>query len=91
VIVADNDADETGEQPLFEGAEVLVEAHGAVHAARVIARGVTDANGRFGFATPSDLDSSSLAVSVRADDRNPRRLLLDGTRLVFDVRAALYG
>lgn len=91
VIVADNDADTTGEQPPFEGAEVVVEAHVEGHAPRLLARGVTDANGRFGFATPSDLASDSIAVAVRGADRNTRHLLLDGTRLTFDVRAALYG
>jgi len=91
VIVCDNDADTTGEQPPFEGAHVIVEAHHDGRPAQVIAEGTTDRFGRFGFATPSDLDSSQLAISVRAPGRNPRRLLLDGTRLDFDVRAALYG
>ncbi len=91
VIVADNDADTSGEQPPFEGAEVVVGAHVEGHAPRLLARGTTDANGRFGFATPSDVGSASIAVGVRAADRNPRHVLLDGTRLSFDLRAALYG
>jgi hypothetical protein len=91
VLVADNDARASGERPAFAGAEVLVEAHRAGAAARVIAQGKTDANGIFGFATPSDADSQQIAVSVRTPGFNPRHLLLDGTRLALDLRAALYG
>ena len=47
--------------------------------------------GVFGFATPSDLGSEQVAISVRAAGRNPRHLLLDGTRLALDLRHALYG
>ncbi|MGB8861630.1 MAG: alkaline phosphatase family protein [Ilumatobacteraceae bacterium] len=91
VIVAENDADHTGDRPPLEGAEVIVEAHAEGHARRVIAQGTTDRNGRFGFATPSDIASEHIAISVRAAGRNSRHLLLDGTRLSFDVRSALYG
>ena len=55
-----------------------------------IARGRTDANGLFGFATPSDTPTSRLALSIRADGFNSRHLLLDGTSLGIDLRAALY-
>ena len=91
VIVYDNDADTSGEQPPYEGAEVIVEAHSEGARPRLIASGSTDPNGRFGFATPSDVASDRIAISVRADGRNSRHLLLDGTRLTFDLRAALYG
>ena len=91
VLVADNDADASGEQPALAGAEVLVEAHRAGAAPRVIAHGTTDAGGIFGFATPSDVDSTRIAVSVRAPGLNPRHLLLDGTRLALDLRDVLYG
>jgi hypothetical protein len=91
VIVADNDADASGEKPALGGAEVLVEAHRAGAAARVIARGATSADGIFGFATPSDVDSREIGVRVQAKGFNARRLLLDGTRLALDLRAALYG
>lgn len=72
------------------GAEVIVEAHLEGRAPRVIAQGSTDHNGRFGFATPSDVASEQIGVSVRAIGRNSRHLLLDGTRLPFDLRRALY-
>ncbi len=91
VIVCDNDADHTGEQPPFAGADVIVEAHVEGQAPRVIAHGRTDTNGRFGFATPSDLASDQIALSVSAEHRNRRHLVLDGTDLTFDLRAALYG
>lgn len=91
VIVYDNDADSTGERPSIRGAEVVVEAHREGHAPRAIAHGTTDGNGIFGFATPSDTDSSQIAVVVRAEGRNPRHIKLDGTHLTIDLRATLYG
>jgi hypothetical protein len=91
VIVCDNDADASGEQPPFAGAEVLIKAHREGAAPRVIAEGKTSGDGIFGFATPSDLDSQQIAIAVRARGFNARRLLLNGTRLALDLRAALYG
>jgi hypothetical protein len=91
VIVSDNDADESGERPLFEGAEVMVEGHRPGTAPRELARGRTDRFGVFGFATPSDIDSSTIGVRITAPGRNPRHLLLDGTRLTLDLRNVLYG
>ncbi len=90
VLVSDNDADESGEQPPFPDAEVIVEAHRPGEHAVTLAHGRTDRFGVFGFATPSDLDSSRIGVVVTAADRSPRHLLLDGTRLALDLRAALY-
>lgn len=88
VIVAHNDVDATGERPWCEGAEVVVSA---VDGARtLLASGTTDANGRFGFATPSHLPGHDIVVTIRAADRNDRELLLDGSERVFDVRRALY-
>jgi hypothetical protein len=91
VRVADNDADPSGERPALAGAEVVVEAHRPGSAARVIARGATSGDGLFGFATPSDLDSHQIGIRVSRKGFNARHLLLDGTRLVLDLRAALYG
>jgi hypothetical protein len=95
VVVAENDALPTGERPPVEGAEIIVEAHGAAVAAsgqpRRVALGCTGPDGVFGFATPSDLSPQELAVVVRAEGRNPRRLRLDGAPLAPDPRGALYG
>jgi hypothetical protein len=91
VIVADNDADTSGERPSLGGAEVVVEAHREGAAPRTIARGTTSADGLFGFATPSDVDSRSIGIRVAARGFNARHVLLDGTRLALDLRAALYG
>jgi hypothetical protein len=91
VIVADNDADTSGERPSLGGAEVVVEAHREGAAPRAIARGTTSADGLFGFATPSDVDSRSIGIRVAARGFNARHVLLDGTRLALDLRAALYG
>ncbi|HAP78253.1 MAG TPA: hypothetical protein DCR14_19490, partial [Acidimicrobiaceae bacterium] len=74
-----------------EGADVLVEHHEPGHAPTVLARGRTDANGLFAFPTPNDVPSAEIAVVVHADRFNTRHLLLDGTNLAIDVRAALYG
>jgi hypothetical protein len=91
VFVRDNDALPTGEKPDVEGAEVVVEGHREGEAPFVLARGATGPDGVFGFATPSDLASEHVALSVRAPGRNPRRVRLDGRRLALDLRKALYG
>lgn len=91
VLVCDADADASGERPPVAGAEVVVEAHRAGAAPRVVARGRTDADGIFGFATPSDVDSREIGIRVSAKGLNARHVLLDGTRLALDLRAALYG
>ena len=70
---------------------MLVEAHAAGEAPRVVARGSSGPGGVFGFATPSDVDSADLALSIRADGFNPRRVRLDGTSLALDLRRLLYG
>jgi hypothetical protein len=85
------DLDPADERPPVEGAQVLVEAHVPGHVARLVARGSTDQNGLYGFATPSDLPTEHLVVSVRAEGFNPRHLRLDGTNLVVDLVDALYG
>jgi hypothetical protein len=90
VVVSENDALASGEHMPIEGAEVVVEAH-AEGQPRRVAHGRTGPGGVFGFATPSDLPADQLAVVVRAEGRNPRRLRLDGRSLSLDLRAALYG
>jgi hypothetical protein len=91
VLVHENDALPSGERPALEGAEVVVEGHRAGEAPRVLARGTTGAEGVFGFATPSDLDSQQIALVVRARGFNARHVRLDGRRLALDLREALYG
>jgi hypothetical protein len=91
VLVRENDALASGEQPALAGAEVIVEGHRTGEAPSVLARGETGPEGVFGFATPSDLDSAQIALAVRAPGRNPRHVRLDGKRLALDLRRALYG
>jgi hypothetical protein len=93
VLVADNDALPNGERPPVEGAQVRLEAHGPDVDGRpqALVAGRTDAGGIFGFATPAEIASAHLAVVIRAEGFNPRRLLLDGHSLRTDLRAALYG
>jgi hypothetical protein len=91
VLVFDNDADASREKPPLAGAEVVVEAHREGAAPRVIAHGATGADGIFGLATPSDVDSRQIGVRVSAKGFNSRHVLLDGTRLAIDLREALYG
>jgi hypothetical protein len=91
VFVRENDALPTGEQPPVSGADVLVEGHRPGEAPRVLARGETAAEGVFGFATPSDLETEQIAVAVHAKGWNPRHVRLDGKRLAVDLRKALYG
>ena len=85
------DLDTDGERPPVEGAHVLVEAHLPGHVARLVAKGTTDHHGLYGFATPSDIHTDHLLVSVRAAGFNPRHLRLDGTNLVLDLVHELYG
>lgn len=91
VWVLENDALPQGRRPAVEGAEVRVEAHEEGGAPRLVARGTTGPGGVYGFATPSDVDSGALAISVRARGFNPRRLRLDGHPLAIDLRRALFG
>ncbi len=90
VAVVDNDADLSGEYPPIEGAEVTVVAHLPGRSARELARGRTDSNGLFGFATPSDLSADQVAISIHTKGFNARHLRLDGEALGFDLRAHLY-
>lgn len=91
VIVTQNDADASGERPWHEGADVVVSMIDGTGARTSLASGVTDGNGRFGFATPSQLAGSEIVVAVRATGFNDREFSLDGTARVFDVRHGLYG
>lgn len=92
VIVTEADALASGEHPVLEGADVIVESHeGEGARARELIRGRTGAGGVFGFSTPSEIASERIALSVRHPDFNPRRVRLDGKRLAVDLRAALYG
>jgi hypothetical protein len=91
VFVFENDALPAGERPPHAGAEVVVEGHREGEAPVLLAHGTSGAEGVFGFATPSDLRSDQIAVSVRARGFNPRHLRLDGKRLALDLRKALYG
>ncbi|MCB0999607.1 MAG: alkaline phosphatase family protein [Acidimicrobiales bacterium] len=85
------DTDRTGERPPVAGAEVIVEAHLPGNAPRLVARGRTDGNGLYGFATPSDVPIEHLVVAVHASGFNPRHVRLDGRALGIDLRAELYG
>lgn len=90
VAVAELDADRHDERPPVAGARVTVVANEPGREPRTVAAGTTDALGLFGFATPSDVATEHLTVSVHADGFNTRHLRLDGTNLGFDLRAALY-
>jgi hypothetical protein len=92
VIVAEGDALPSGERPALKDAEVIVELHeGEAARARELVRGRTGPGGVFGFPTPSEIASERIALSVRHEGFNPRRIRLDGKRLAIDLRAALYG
>jgi len=90
VTVLENDPDASGERPPVTGAEVVVLAHRSGRSAKELARGVTDSNGMFAFATPSDVDTDRIALTIHAEGFNQRHLLLDGTPLGVDPRGALY-
>ena len=87
VTVLENDADTQGEQPPVAEAEVRVMGE---HAA-LLAEAKTDAFGVAGLPLPVDADPAKLVVSVHCDRFNPRRLRLDGTSVVEELRERLYG
>lgn len=89
VAVTECDALESGDRPPVDGAEVEVHLHRDGLEPRLVARGRTDANGLFGFATPSDAESRHLTVVVRAHGFNPRHLRLDGAPLHVDPRTVV--
>jgi hypothetical protein len=87
VIVCDNDADASGEQPPIDGAEVRVLGR----ADHLIASLTTNAAGIAGFAKPADVPPHEIVLSIRHPDYNPRHLRLDGSNLAIDLRRELYG
>ncbi len=87
VEVLANDADQSGEKPPLQGAEVTLSAHGA----KILARARTDAGGTCGLALPVDVAPEDLYVTVHHDDYNTRHVRLDGTPVVEDIRSLLYG
>jgi hypothetical protein len=92
VLVRENDALPSGEQPPVEGAEIRVEVHEKEGArARQLASGTTGPGGVYGFATPSEISSERIAIAIHREGFNPRHVRLDGHRLALDLRRALYG
>jgi arylsulfatase A-like enzyme len=87
IVVLDNDADTTGEHPPVEGAEIIVSDHKDGR----VAKTSTDAAGNAGIAIPADMDPEDLRIAVRAEDFNPRHMLLDGSNLALNLRRVLYG
>ena len=83
----ENDADEHGEQPPVEGADVQVISHQG----KPIAETKTDAFGVCGLPLPVGEDPEHLVVRVEHETFNPRHLRLDGTNVVEDIRERLYG
>lgn len=91
VVVADNDADASGEQPPVAGAEVVVHAHVGDGDHSALATVATNEAGVAGFATPVDVGSDRIVVSIRHAEFNPRHVRLDGVNLCVDLRRELYG
>jgi hypothetical protein len=91
VLVLDNDADASGEQPPIAGAEVIVHAHAGEGDRRPLATLTTNDAGVAGFATPVDIPADRIVLAIRHHDFNPRHLRLDGVNLCIDLRRELYG
>jgi len=87
VEVLANDADTSGERPPVPGAEVLLAGPGA----KALARARTDAGGTCGLPLPVDAEPDELYLIVEHPDYNTRHLRLDGTAVIEDIRALLYG
>ena len=87
VKVRENDADAKGEKPPVDGAEVRVISH----AGFVFEKAKTDAHGVAGLPVPANEPPEHLVVSVHHDKFNHRHIRLDGSNVVQDLRAELYG
>jgi hypothetical protein len=61
------------------------------HGAKVLSRARTDGGGTCGLPLPLDAEPADLFVTVHHDDYNARHLRLDGTPVMEDLRALLYG
>jgi len=87
VTVLENDADASGEKPAVDGAKIeVIGPHG-----RVLANATTDAFGVAGLPLPVGEDPPSLVVRVEHERFNTRHVRLDGTNVVEDLPARLYG
>lgn len=81
ITVRDNDPDETGERPPVTGAVVCI----------------TDAGGRWSESTTDGSGRASFSrrdageIMIRAPGYNARRFRRDGSEILPDIRAALYG
>ncbi len=82
-----NDADASGERPPVVGAEITLSGRGA----KVVGRASTDSGGTCGLALPVDAEPGELYLTIHHEDFNARRLRLDGTAIVEDIRGLLYG
>jgi len=91
VCVWQNERTTDGERPPLAGAEVQVVRERAGAEPEPIAHGRTGGDGIFGFPTPAEVSPHELLVSVPAEGFNQRRLRLDGSSCVLDLRRALYG
>ena len=87
VAVQDNDADQHGDRKPVAGARVEIIAPQR----RVVAEAETDRFGVAGLPLPVDLDPNDIVVGVHHHDFNSRHLWLDGSNVVEDPRARLYG
>ena len=87
VEVLANDPDESGERPPVAGAEITLSGAGA----KTLAHAKTDAGGTCGLPLPVNVEPDEMYLTVHHDDYNTRHLRLDGTPLVEDIRALLYG
>lgn len=86
VVVLDNDAGPSGENPPVAGAELLVSDHRDGKVARV----VTDPNGVAGISVPADLQPADLRLAIHAEGFNPRHMRMDGSNFAVNLREVLY-
>jgi phosphonoacetate hydrolase len=87
VTVLENDADARGENPPVAGAGIqVIGAHSSV-----LAEAKTDEFGVAGLPLPVGEEPDSFVVRVEHERFNARHLRLDGTNVVEDPRAVLFG
>jgi phosphonoacetate hydrolase len=87
ITVRDNDHLPDGKHPPIAGARVVVSGRGGAK----IGEALAPESGRVAFATPADVADDELTIRIDHADFNPRTLLADGSPVVIDLRALLYG
>jgi hypothetical protein len=79
--------DASGQRPPIVGAEIIVSGHDG----EVLTNANADSGGVAVVPIPADRTNDQVIITVMHQDYNARRLRLDGSSVVLDLREVLYG